>query len=130
MWGGKSIAVVGGGVAGLTVARRLSESGAFPTVFEKARGPGGRMSTRRRDGGQFDHGAQYFTVRSAEFEREVQDWVDAGVVAAWSGDVGEWKPDSLTVSPPRTRWVGQPRMSALTRHLSSGLTVVSSCRVV
>ena len=130
MWGGKSIAVVGGGVAGLTVARRLSESGAFPTVFEKARGPGGRMSTRRRDGGQFDHGAQYFTVRSAEFEREVQDWVDAGVVAAWSGDVGEWKPDSLTVSPPRTRWVGQPRMSALTRHLSSGLTVVSACRVV
>ena len=56
MWGGKNIAVVGGGVAGLTVARRLSELGAFPTVYEKARGPGGRMSTRRRDRGSLTTG--------------------------------------------------------------------------
>ena len=130
MWGGKNIAVVGGGIAGLTVARLLKESGAAPVIFEKARGPGGRMSTRRRDGGQFDHGAQYFTSSSDEFDEMVRDWSAAGVVAEWVGRFGSWTSGAVTTDGPRSRWVGSPRMSALTRHLSSGLVVISSCRVM
>ena len=56
------VAVVGGGLAGLTAASRLARGGCAVTVYETGRGPGGRTSTRRAgpdgSGWQFDHGAQ------------------------------------------------------------------------
>ena len=64
-------AVIGAGLAGLRVAHRLAEAGAQVRVFEKARGAGGRMSTRRTDFGAFDHGAQYFTARDPRFREQV-----------------------------------------------------------
>jgi renalase len=59
------------------------------TVFDKARGPGGRMSTRRgqhADGQAlaFDHGAQYFTARDARFQAVVQQGLRAGWMAPWA----------------------------------------------
>ncbi len=41
-----SIAIVGGGVAGLTAAYRLQQHGAKPTLFEASNRWGGRMFTR------------------------------------------------------------------------------------
>ncbi|WP_269139402.1 FAD-dependent oxidoreductase [Burkholderia vietnamiensis] len=41
------IAIVGAGIAGLACARVLSDAGHHVTVYEKSRGVGGRMSTRR-----------------------------------------------------------------------------------
>ena len=53
------IAIIGAGMAGLTAARLLNEAGHEVEVFEKSRGVGGRMATRRSEGGAiFDHGAQ------------------------------------------------------------------------
>lgn len=73
----RTVAVVGAGIAGLTASRALRDHGLSVTVFEKSRGPSGRMSTRRVDGGrvQFDHGAQYFTARDPAFRRQVEGWV-------------------------------------------------------
>ena len=82
------VAVIGAGVAGLTVARRLeAEPDLEVHVFDKARGAGGRVSTRRDDERAFDHGAQYFTCRSPRFEPVVKDWLSRGVVAEWSARV-------------------------------------------
>ena len=59
------IAIVGTGMAGLSCATRLAALGHEVALFDKGRGPGGRMATRRveADGTllRFDHGAQYFT---------------------------------------------------------------------
>ena len=111
----KTIAVIGAGMAGLTCARRLTEAGLDVTVFEKARGPGGRLSTRRSDGGAFDHGAQFFRARDPRFIAEVEAWQRAGALARWPGQF-----KGLAVDEPL--WVGTPRMSALTRHLAGTLT--------
>jgi hypothetical protein len=51
------IAVVGAGIAGLTLARRLADARADPMLFDKARRPGGRVSTQRTHELAFDHGA-------------------------------------------------------------------------
>lgn len=45
--GSKSVAVVGGGIAGLTIAYRLSQAGHAVTVYEASNRFGGRMFTKR-----------------------------------------------------------------------------------
>src|SRR5829696_4529186 len=50
------VAVVGGGIAGLTAAGYLARAGADVTVFEKAPEPGGRAATREHDGFLFNRG--------------------------------------------------------------------------
>ena len=57
-------------------------------------------------------------------------WVADGVVAPWAGRIGDWSVSGVVEREETPRWVGTPRMSALTRYLSADLVVVPSCRVV
>jgi predicted NAD/FAD-dependent oxidoreductase len=82
------VIVVGAGMAGLSAARTLRDQGHRVTVVEKARGPGGRMSTRRNGDLQFDHGAQYFTADDPRFLRHVVAWLERGLVEEWQAAIG------------------------------------------
>ena len=117
----RTIAIVGAGIAGLSCADRLAAAGHAVRLFDKGRGPGGRMSTRRVDmGGEpvgFDHGAQYFTARDEEFLEQVLRWEADGLVARWppAGD---------------DAWVGVPGMSAPVRALADRHSVEWNAAVV
>ena len=76
-------AIVGAGISGLMAATYLAEKGKNSVIFDKGRGPGGRMSTRRFGKFRLDHGAQFFTVRDPRFEKYVQGWEKAGVAKIW-----------------------------------------------
>jgi renalase len=82
-----TVAIIGAGMAGLSCGRALAQAGVAVELFDKGRGPGGRMSTRRveLEGQQlrFDHGAQYFTARDERFRAQVAEWRAAGRVAPW-----------------------------------------------
>jgi len=121
----RRVAVVGAGMAGLTCAQTLQSSGFEVTVFEKSRGAGGRLSTRRTDGAQYDHGAQYFTVRDAAFASFVQAQLIAGTVAVWQPRVDH------ASAPQRSEpwYVGAPGMSALGRAQAKGLDLRTEARV-
>ena len=97
------IAIVGAGMAGLSCATRLAALGHDVALFDKGRGPGGRMATRRveADGTmlRFDHGAQYFTARDPRFVEQVARWEREGVVARWDAAGAD-------------AWVGTPAMNA------------------
>ncbi len=67
----KNVAVIGAGITGVTLANILKKKVTI-TVFEKSRGVGGRMATRRAEPYQFNHGAQYFKVENKEFEYFLQ----------------------------------------------------------
>lgn len=104
------VAVIGSGVAGLACAGRLAAAGLQPVVLDKGRAVGGRLATRvSRSGWQFDHGAQFATVREPEFGRLL-------VSLAADGDAAQW----MDGDPP-ARWVGTPDMSAIARGLARGL---------
>ncbi|MEE2755579.1 MAG: FAD-dependent oxidoreductase [Myxococcota bacterium] len=125
------IAIVGSGIAGLACARTLLDRGLSPTLFDKSRGFGGRICTKRTDSGRFDHGAQYITARDPKFESVIDTLRAAKAVTAWDGrfgiyDGGQFQDTELTT----TRWVGTPRMSAIGRTLSGGLTCHLSHRIV
>lgn len=128
----KSIAIVGGGMSGFTVANILKKHLDI-TIFEKSRGVGGRMSTRRADPYFFDHGAQFFRAQTNEFQAFVSTLIQAGVVQPWYGrfveienrkiiQKREWEKDT-------SRYVGVPGMSAVVKHLNQGLRVNMAIQV-
>lgn len=120
----RQFAVIGAGLSGLVCARRLAEDGLTVRVFDKARGPGGRMSTRRAGDWRFDHGAQYFTARDSRFSRQVDSWRHQGLVAKWAGTIAVLHRGAIEVNGATTeRFVGVPGMNAVSRHLAARLDV-------
>lgn len=131
MSGAERVAVIGAGLAGLAAARRLAAEGREVVVFDKARGAGGRTSTRRSDGGAFDHGAQYFTCRSDRFREQLDAWLGRGVAARWDAKLVELRGGQVgAVHGEAERYVGTPRMSMLARDLAAGLALRTSARAV
>ena len=119
----RSIAIIGSGISGLTVGNLAREAGLDPVLFEKARGPGGRISSKRLSGDVVDMGAQYFTVRKPEF-RSLLDRYAGWAMEPWQGRfLRENEQGEMSPFPEEARWVGVPRMSALSRALAEPLTI-------
>ena len=104
-----NFAIIGAGMAGLACADFLTADEHSISLFDKGRGPGGRMSTRRlqtsRGEVTIDHGAQYFTARDPAFRRLVSTWSELGIAAPWpqvSADA----------------WVGVPGMNAIIKQMA------------
>ena len=124
------IAIIGAGIAGLSAAGALVAAGQRVHLFEKSKGPGGRMASKRSDAGSLDMGAQYFTARDRRFVAQLQQWQVRGVVGEWAPMLYQSRGGKLSPSPDeQTRWVGVPRMSALTRGMIEDFPAVYSCRV-
>jgi renalase len=112
-----SIAVIGAGMAGIACARHLETLGLRPAVFEKSRGVGGRLATRRTSNHlTFDHGAQYFTARSAEF----RTFIDAYGPNA----ISSWYPRGGGEQALSGNWlVSLPGMNGFLKQAAEGLDV-------
>ena len=118
------IAIIGAGIAGLSAAQALQKAGQSVHLFDKGHGSGGRMASKRSEAGALDLGAQYFTARDRRFVDQVQQWVAAGWAEQWKPQLYNYRDGELTPSPDeQTRWVGVPRMSAITRGLLKDATV-------
>ncbi|KQU54640.1 hypothetical protein ASG72_03130 [Bosea sp. Leaf344] len=107
------IAIIGAGMAGLAAARRIGAEGHAVTLFDKSRGLGGRMATRRVGALQFDHGAQYFTARGERFRDLVERWEQEGRAA-------QWQPG---------QYVGTPGMTAPARAMAGEAEIVTGAQV-
>ncbi len=109
-----NFAIVGAGMSGLACADALSAAGHSVTLFDKGRGAGGRMVTRRLQTSlgevTIDHGAQYFTARDPTFKNLVREWQRLGTVAPW---------------PPAgpDAWIGVPGMNAPVKTMASSHAV-------
>jgi len=124
------IAIIGTGIAGLSAAQALHAAGQEIHLFDKSRGSGGRMSSKRSDAGALDMGAQYFTARDRRFVDVVQQWQARGWVAEWTPNLYQCNAGTLRASPDeQLRWVGTPRMSAITRAMLGALPVTFSCHI-
>ena len=107
-------AIIGAGMAGLACADALKDAGHNLALFDKGRGPGCRMSTRRMETPlgdvAFDHGAQYFTARDPGFRQLTDAWRAAKIVLPWSAAGDD-------------AWVGIPGMNAPVRHMAASHAV-------
>ena len=113
------IAIIGTGIAGLACAAQLHAHAAV-SLFDKSRGLGGRMATRRSEVARFDHGVSRFSA-DGDFEAFLQPLIAAGSVAAWSPKTVRLSPQAginqprYAALPPRRQWVASPGMSSLGR---------------
>lgn len=124
------IAIIGSGMAGLSAAHALAAAGLAVHLFDKSRGSGGRMSSKRSEVGDLDLGAQYFTARDRRFVETVQQWQANGWLDEWKPTLYQSQAGELTLSPDtQLRFIGVPRMSALTRNLLGELPVTFACRI-
>jgi renalase len=109
-----TIAIIGSGVCGAICAHELSKRGHRVSVFDKGRGPGGRVSTRRTDTGhRFEHGGARIDVTSTHQHDTLRPLLDAGVLTR-QGDA----------------YTSPTGMNALCKWMLEGLPVRYSTRLV
>lgn len=121
------IAVVGAGIAGAACARALRRGGFDVQVFDKSRGPVGRLATRRLEWvdrraqpqtTRLDHGAFALAAHSTAFRA----FVDEAVTAGW---MSVWVPAMAAGSSPLAcggpLFVPVPDMPSLCRRLLEGV---------
>ncbi len=124
------VAIIGAGVAGLSAASELQRLGATVQLFEKSRGTGGRLASKRLDWGQLDTGAQYITAQSGGFHARVKQWQAAGVAERWAFTPYRVEVGALQPSPDDTvRYVGTPRMTSIARYMADGLEIAFQTRI-
>ncbi|MFC7319483.1 NAD(P)/FAD-dependent oxidoreductase [Halobacillus campisalis] len=110
------IIIIGAGLTGITAARRLESEGKRVLLVDKSKSVGGRLATRRVAKGKADHGAQFFTVRSDELQKEAADWLNKGWIKHWFGE-------------DYPRYTSVNGMNGLAKKLAQGLNVRLESRV-
>jgi predicted NAD/FAD-dependent oxidoreductase len=105
------IVIIGAGMAGLSCAQAPVAAGHGVTLFDKGRGPGGRMSTRRVPMAE----ACWHSIMA----RNISPPARRPSAARWqAGRQAAWWPHG----PPRAKaWVGTPGMNAPLAHMAAGL---------
>jgi predicted NAD/FAD-dependent oxidoreductase len=65
------VAIIGGGLSGISCGHALRTAGVDVRLFESSGALGGRCATRLWQGHLIDLGVQYFTAHSTEFKKEL-----------------------------------------------------------
>lgn len=115
------VIIVGAGLSGLVAARELQTAGKSVVVLDKGRSVGGRLATRRIGNGIADHGAQFFTVRTEEFQQQVDQWLTDDLITVWGHG---WSDGSLkrTAEDGHPRYIAKAGMNSIAKSLAKSLT--------
>jgi renalase len=126
------IAIIGAGMSALSAAHLLKDHAEI-TLFEKARGVGGRMSTRRAEPYRFDHGAQYFTARTEAFQTFIHPLIKSGLIHRWNARYVKFERDKIikrkSWNDDEPRYVGTPGMNNVVKHLAKGFFLHSKTKI-
>lgn len=124
-----NIAIIGAGLSGVVLLRALAQY-ANVTLFEKARGIGGRMSTRHAAPYHFDHGAPCFTAHSQAFLDFLRPYRERGIVTEWAGQgISVDTEGKIHSNYALSRLVASPTMNALCKELAFDLPVMLNTEV-
>lgn len=110
--------IVGAGLCGLSLGWDLAQN--FPSlnlqIFEKSKGCGGRLATRRIDDLRFDHGAQFIK----------EDEISARWIDIWESA------DALLPFPSqrKNKYCGRNGMTQLAKILANRLSVTYNKRII
>ena len=123
----KKLAIIGAGISGLFLGYMLKNHYDI-TMFEKSRGTGGRMASRRKDDFIFDHGAPFFTVKTKEFQDFLRYFIQEGIVAEWKATFAQIENYEVKKiykwGNGLKHFVSCPNLTSLSKILSIDLNIV------
>ncbi len=125
-----NIAIIGAGVSAAAAVTVLKQHGCQISVFEKSRGPGGRMSSKRALAGSLDLGAQYFTARQTDFVQQVDLWRSQGLVQIWP--MQPWLFDNGLLSrsdDQQIRYIGTSTMHQMLTPVFADVDCHYQCKI-
>ncbi len=82
----EKLVIVGAGMCGLTLASLRSAASKPALLFEKSKGVGGRLATRRDGDASFDHGAAFYVDSDQESLVWHQRWLGNKKSVPWFED--------------------------------------------
>ena len=114
------VIIVGAGLSGLMAAHQLRDAGKSVTILDKGRSVGGRLATRRIGNGIADHGAQFFTVRTKQFQQDVDQWLEDNLISIWGHG---WSDGSVkrSTNDGHPRYVAKNGMNSIAKYLAQPL---------
>jgi len=120
------VAIIGAGVAGLTVGQQLRQAGYRVVVVEKSRGVGGRVATRRLHNTCADHGLRYLEGKGELLQGLVKILQNRQILQLWTDTIYHFLPDSQNST---FCYVAPEGMSAVAKFLATGLEIWLNHRV-
>ena len=128
----KKIAIIGAGMSGVTAAKELAKLNEV-TVFDKSRGIGGRMATRRVDNYHFDHGAQFFNAKSEEFKDLCQKVKSDSIIEEWNCNFAEITENKINkkwqFGNEKAHFVAKPQMNNLCKYIAKDLNILLGTQI-
>jgi len=128
----QDIAIIGAGISGLSLANMLKDI-ANVKIFEKSKGFGGRIATHYSEDFEFDHGAQFFTIKTDKFKKFMQPLINKGIVDVWNAKFVEIDGNNITYKKEWNlnypHYVGVPKMNEICKYLANNLQVALELEV-
>ncbi len=120
------IAVIGAGVAGLTCARKLQQAGRRVVIFDKSRGLGGRLATRRLGGTHADHGVCYLQPKGVAFGQLIDELANEQILRIWTEGIHRLSVNGVLQPPAKFApcYAAPSGATAITRYLGKNLEII------
>ncbi|MBM6551315.1 NAD(P)/FAD-dependent oxidoreductase [Marinomonas ostreistagni] len=106
------LVIIGAGLAGATFSHLATQHHIPTTIIEKSRGTGGRAGSKRLSCGGIDQGASILGFSDEDLTDIREHLLEQNVLQRW-----------------QSGYVGTPRMSSITRYLSSHAELVTETKV-
>jgi renalase len=120
------IAIVGAGIAGIACARELQAAGYQGiAIFEKSRGVGGRLTTRRMFDTCVDRGTCYISPKGEEFRSLFDRLIADNVVETWTDTTHTLTANGDLIADPNIypRYVAPGGMNKIAKYLAKDLDI-------
>jgi renalase len=124
------LAIVGAGLAGLTCAKQLQDAGYRPIVFDKARGIGGRATTRRLEKTFIDRGLPYLQNQGELTQVAIARLQQAHLLQPWGEQFYTLSPNRELIATPEAKGYSPPEgINAIAKFLADTLDIRRHHRV-
>jgi renalase len=120
------IAIVGAGMAGIVCAKELQAAGHRGiTIFEKSRGVGGRLTTRRMFDTCVDRGTCYISPKGGQFRALCDRLIAANIIENWTETTHTLTAAGELLTDPDIypRYVAPGGMNQIAKYLATDLDI-------
>lgn len=129
------VAIIGAGLAGLACAQQLQQHGLTVELFDKSRGLGGRLATRRVQSAWMDHGVRYWQAQGEQTQALLRTLLAHDIVRLWTSPIGQLDQAGQVMpfdqdGTHHLPYVSPVGLTAIAKFMAQDLTIHRSQRAI